>query len=199
MAERHLHTLPKSERLCSQKALQKLFGGERRSVSVYPIRAVYADSEEPGIRIMVSVGKRHFKRAVKRNRVKRQLREAYRLNKQILQRVDWTSLFCGTPQNCSPPAPSCRKCSTCCTESMKTSRKPSWLSRMAVWVLTLPILFYRSCISPLTPPSCRFTPTCSQYALEALRRHGAIKGSWLAIKRLLRCHPWGGSGYDPVP
>ncbi len=48
---------------------------------------------------------------------------------------------------------------------------------MAVWVLTLPILFYRSCISPLTPPSCRFTPTCSQYALEALRRHGAIKGS----------------------
>ena len=70
---------------------------------------------------------------------------------------------------------------------------------MAVWVLTLPILFYRSCISPLTPPSCRFTPTCSQYALEALRRHGAIKGSWLAIKRLLRCNPWGGSGYDPVP
>ena len=70
---------------------------------------------------------------------------------------------------------------------------------MAVWVLTLPILLYRSCISPLTPPSCRFTPTCSQYALEALRRHGAIKGSWLAIKRLLRCNPWGGSGYDPVP
>ena len=70
---------------------------------------------------------------------------------------------------------------------------------MAVWVLTLPILFYRSCISPLTPPSCRFTPTCSQYALEALQRHGAIKSSWLAIKRLLRCHPWGGSGYDPVP
>lgn len=88
MAERHLHTLPKSERLCSQKALQKLFGGERRSVSVYPIRAVYADSEEPGIRIMVSVGKRHFKRAVKRNRVKRQLREAYRLNKQILQSME---------------------------------------------------------------------------------------------------------------
>ena len=70
---------------------------------------------------------------------------------------------------------------------------------MAVWMLTLPILFYRSCISPLTPPSCRFTPTCSQYALEALRRHGAIKGSWLALKRLLRCPPWGGGGYDPVP
>ncbi|MCI6372464.1 MAG: membrane protein insertion efficiency factor YidD [Paraprevotella sp.] len=63
----------------------------------------------------------------------------------------------------------------------------------------LPILFYRQFISPLTPPSCRFTPTCSQYALEALRRHGVLRGSWLTIRRLLRCHPWGGSGYDPVP
>ena len=88
MAERHLHTLPKSERLCSKKALERLFGGERRSVSVFPIRAVFAESEEPGVRIMVSVSKRHFKRAVRRNRVKRQLREAYRLNKQILQGVE---------------------------------------------------------------------------------------------------------------
>ncbi|MDD6124650.1 MAG: membrane protein insertion efficiency factor YidD [Bacteroidaceae bacterium] len=63
----------------------------------------------------------------------------------------------------------------------------------------LPIMFYRQFISPLTPPSCRFTPTCSQYALEALRRHGVLRGSWLTIRRLLRCHPWGGSGYDPVP
>lgn len=65
--------------------------------------------------------------------------------------------------------------------------------------LILPIKFYRRCISPMTPPSCRFTPTCSQYAIEALRKHGAIKGLYLAIRRILRCHPWGGSGYDPVP
>lgn len=84
MADVHLHTLPKSERLCSRTALQRLFGGERRSISVFPIRAVFADSQEPGMRIMVSVSKRHFKRAVKRNRVKRQLREAYRLNKHLL-------------------------------------------------------------------------------------------------------------------
>lgn len=58
---------------------------------------------------------------------------------------------------------------------------------------------YRSWISPLTPPSCRFTPTCSAYALEALDRHGALRGSWLALRRILRCHPWGGSGHDPVP
>lgn len=61
------------------------------------------------------------------------------------------------------------------------------------------VRFYQICISPLTPPSCRFTPTCSQYALEALRRYGIIKGGWLTLKRLSRCHPWGGSGYDPVP
>ncbi len=61
------------------------------------------------------------------------------------------------------------------------------------------IHFYRFCISPFTPPSCRFTPTCSQYALEAFRKYGPFKGGWLSLKRILRCHPWGGSGYDPVP
>lgn len=68
-----------------------------------------------------------------------------------------------------------------------------------VWILCLPIHFYRYCISPLTPPSCRFTPTCSAYALEALRKHGPLRGTWLSLRRILRCHPWGGSGYDPVP
>lgn len=71
------------------------------------------------------------------------------------------------------------------------------------WLFTLPLLalvkFYQYCISPLTPPSCRYVPTCSQYAVEALRKYGPIKGCWLTLKRLSRCHPWGGSGYDPVP
>lgn len=53
--------------------------------------------------------------------------------------------------------------------------------------------------SAMMPPTCRFAPSCSAYAIEALSRHGAIKGGWLTMKRLLRCHPWGGSGYDPVP
>ncbi|WP_353228197.1 membrane protein insertion efficiency factor YidD [Novosphingobium sp.] len=53
--------------------------------------------------------------------------------------------------------------------------------------------------SAVTPPTCRYLPTCSAYAIEALERHGAIRGGWLTMKRLLRCHPWGGSGYDPVP
>lgn len=66
-------------------------------------------------------------------------------------------------------------------------------------LLILPIRFYQKYISPYTPPACRFTPTCSQYAIEAIRKHGPIKGLLLAIWRLLRCNPWGGSGYDPVP
>lgn len=66
-------------------------------------------------------------------------------------------------------------------------------------ILLLLISFYRHCISPLTPPACRYTPTCSQYAAEAIQKYGPLKGSWLALRRILRCHPWGGSGYDPVP
>lgn len=73
------------------------------------------------------------------------------------------------------------------------------LHRLLILFLSLPIHFYRGAISPLFPPSCRFMPTCSQYALEALRKHGAIKGTRLAIRRIFRCHPWGGGGYDPVP
>ena len=53
--------------------------------------------------------------------------------------------------------------------------------------------------SRVMPPTCRFTPSCSQYAIEAIEKHGAIRGGWLATKRILRCHPWGGHGYDPVP
>ena len=62
------------------------------------------------------------------------------------------------------------------------------------------VKFYQLCISPFTPPSCRFTPTCSQYALEAIEKYGARKGGWLAFKRICRCHPFSKRGpYDPVP
>lgn len=92
-------TLPKDERLCSRKVLEELFSGGHSSVAAFPIRAVFMTSQEPGVRIMVSVSKRYFKRAVKRNRIKRQLREAYRLQKELLQPVEggldiaflWTS------------------------------------------------------------------------------------------------------------
>ncbi len=76
-------------------------------------------------------------------------------------------------------------------------------ARAAKRILSAPLLaaiwIYQNCISPFTPPSCRFTPTCSQYAREAVTKYGPLKGGWLALRRILRCHPWGGSGYDPVP
>jgi len=67
------------------------------------------------------------------------------------------------------------------------------------FILILPIKFYQRCISPLTPPVCRYTPSCSQYAVEAIQTHGPLKGTWLATKRIVSCNPWGGHGYDPVP
>lgn len=66
-------------------------------------------------------------------------------------------------------------------------------------LLLLPIYFYKYSISPMLPPSCRYTPTCSEYAIQAIKKHGPFKGFWLAVKRIARCNPWGGHGYDPVP
>ena len=66
-------------------------------------------------------------------------------------------------------------------------------------ILSLPVYVYKWVISPVLPGTCRYHPTCSMYALEALERHGSIRGGFLALKRILKCHPWGDSGYDPVP
>jgi len=61
------------------------------------------------------------------------------------------------------------------------------------------ILAYRYLVSPVIGPRCRYLPTCSEYGLEAIRRHGPLRGAWLTLRRICRCHPWGGSGHDPVP
>lgn len=71
--------------------------------------------------------------------------------------------------------------------------------RMGVALLRAPIRFYQLAISPLLPPACRYYPTCSNYALEAIEKYGAAKGGWLAVRRILRCHPFRAGGYDPVP
>ncbi len=72
------------------------------------------------------------------------------------------------------------------------------MSPVAV-LLSLLVKVYRYTLSPVLPPSCRYAPSCSEYAVEALERHGALRGTWLAAKRVARCHPWGEWGYDPVP
>ena len=66
-------------------------------------------------------------------------------------------------------------------------------------LLAVPVRAYQMVLSPLLGANCRYQPTCSAYALEALERHGAWRGGWLTLRRIARCHPWGGSGYDPVP
>lgn len=73
------------------------------------------------------------------------------------------------------------------------------LRTLAIRLLSLPVLVWRYLISPAMPPACRYMPSCSEYALEALKLHGPVRGSALTIRRLCRCHPWGGHGYDPVP
>ena len=81
--------------------------------------------------------------------------------------------------------------------------KPKSIGQNIKEVLAFPfillIFLYQRIISPWIGPKCRYTPTCSQYGIEALKKHGPIKGLWLTIKRVSSCHPWGGSGYDPVP
>ncbi|MEN8764618.1 MAG: membrane protein insertion efficiency factor YidD [Wenyingzhuangia sp.] len=73
------------------------------------------------------------------------------------------------------------------------------IKKMVVFPFVILIRFYQVAISPFTPSTCRFLPTCSSYSMEALQKHGIVYGGWLAIKRILSCHPWGKSGYDPVP
>jgi putative membrane protein insertion efficiency factor len=73
------------------------------------------------------------------------------------------------------------------------------MRRAVRWVLLGPVRLYQLFISPLFPPSCRFHPTCSNYAIIAVERYGVVRGGWLAVKRIARCHPWNPGGYDPVP
>ena len=83
------------------------------------------------------------------------------------------------------------------------TKPPGKIRKAATAIVSAPIHFYRLFLSPMLPPACRFTPTCSAYALEAIERHGAGKGVYLALRRILRCHPFtwlgGSSGFDPVP
>jgi len=73
------------------------------------------------------------------------------------------------------------------------------ISKIFSFIFLFIIKAYKTLISPILPPSCRYLPTCSDYGIQAIQKHGPFKGGWLALKRISRCHPWGGHGYDPVP
>lgn len=210
-------------------------------------------------RMMVSVPKKCFKRAVKRNLLKRRIREAYRRNKpslpmdilfvylpkeilsyeqieqtliRAIERAEEKLRTCapasapaaGTAVAASAPAASAAVAAPAAVvEASSLALSPNSGSQTGVsqrevsqpgvaqnkfvavlkWIGNAPFLllisFYRACVSPFTPPACRFTPTCSQYAMEAFKKYGPFKGLYLTVKRILRCRPGGGSGYDPVP
>ena len=168
-------------------------GGVSKSFSIFPIRVVYMPVEqgEAPASILISVSKR---RATPGATVSR-------------------CLYLSVGRACCYCRAGRENENSACAHLRKTILMKPHNSRISTaWVfvtgilrkvfsffLLVPIYFYRICISPLTPPSCRFTPTCSAYALEAIKKHGPIKGLYLAVRRILRCHPWGGSGYDPVP
>lgn len=215
----------KAERLSSKKEITALFN-EGKSFAISHIRVVYRflpKQEERPNAILVSVPKKYFKHAVDRNLLKRRIREAYRLNKELLQsmpaRVEFMLLYQKRriatfaeieeivkkalerilAEACAEASPEACATAVAADNSKNAPQGCSLARRVATAPLVLLVRFYQICISPLKPSCCRFTPTCSQYALEALRKYGVFKGTWLAIKRILRCHPWGGSGYDPVP
>ena len=192
--------------------------------------ATETPGEQAQVAVMTSVAKRRFKHAVDRNRIKRMTRTAYRLHKAPLWqtatqhhctiRVALQSVAKTMPtypeleqaveravarivkeiEKANPTSPATEPATDRQEQTAQAEQDDSQQLSLAVRLLSYPVKFYRHFISPLLPPSCRFTPTCSQYALEALRVHGALKGSWLTIWRLLRCNPFNRHvGYDPVP
>lgn len=207
-------TFKKNERLKSRKSILRLMSRGRR-IEASPLIAKYSfnpQEQDPTNKIMVVAPKKLFKKAVDRNLLKRRIREAYRLNKQILPPCAAHISFTYTSKEKQPFA----KIQEAVVTILKTiaenkpeeESEPASKSGKGVWgvirkILIFPfvilIKFYQVCISPLKPATCRFTPTCSQYAIEAFRKHGVFKGFYLAARRILRCHPWGGHGYDPVP
>lgn len=212
-------TFKKSERLYLTKEIDEV-RTKGFVVFNYPLRISWIQREQGDStnKILVLAPKRKFHHAVDRNLLKRRMREAYRQNKTILPGAG-VSIFCHyigkhiEPYKKIEASLKLTLAEIAADISERNRRKTevsekeaparcgfmNMLKKIFGFPFVLLVRFYQVCISPLKPASCRFTPTCSQYMLQAIRKYGPLKGIWLGAKRLLRCHPWGGSGYDPVP
>ncbi len=275
-------TLCKAERLYHRKLFDELVQS-KESFARYPLRVIYRDTtphEGFPVRFAVSVSKKRFKHATDRNRVKRLIRESYRLLKPgfyeqtsgrnidllfvfldkklpdfksisasmsyLLKKIASTPAVLSETEAGAVASPGSRavvgsseiagekdyeedvrvgknkglesresKREVSVSENVTGSGRSEAMAvveagvaeleaqplvkRILSKMLLAPIKFYKYFISPHLPNACRYTPTCSVYAMQAIEKYGPFKGLWLAIKRLCRCHPWGGSGYDPVP
>lgn len=216
-------TFKKSERLYLTKEIDEV-RTKGAVIFHYPLRIswIQRKGQDRTNKILVLAPKRNFHHAVDRNLLKRRMREAYRKNKNILPSASGISVFCHyIGKSISPYGKienalnlTLTEIAACINEQNRDKSEKSsgsqkanvtkrsflqLLKRIFCAPFILLVKFYQVCISPLKPATCRFTPTCSQYMIEAIRKYGPIKGIWLGTKRLLRCHPWGGSGYDPVP
>lgn len=199
---------PKSQRLCGQLRIRELYASGTK-FTAWPLRITYAPAEET--QVLIWAPKSLFHHAVDRNRLRRLMREAWRRNAAPLLEssaryqiainyMDRKEQSYATIEKAMRKA--IHRLTPAATDkpiNPSTDQPINQSTKILRKAFLLPVYFYRACISPLTPPSCRFTPTCSQYMVEAVMKHGILKGGWLGIKRILRCNPWGGSGYDPVP
>ena len=273
MSSLSAQSLHKNERLHSKNDIDRLLSKGRFFVvdNVFRCCVLPRSADGSGVavgngsasaRMMVSVPKKCFKRAVKRNLLKRRIREAYRRNKpslpmdilfvylpkeilsyeqieqtliRALERAEEKLRACAPAPAAAPasatsvvdapaapaavvvdapavvvgassPALSPNAASQTGASQREVSQPGVAQNKFVAvlkWIGNAPFLllisFYRACVSPFTPPACRFTPTCSQYAMEAFKKYGPFKGLYLTVKRILRCRPGGGSGYDPVP
>ena len=193
--EKPSFSFPRERKLKGQKAFERLF--KEGCFSKAPHLYLVSEGSEDGWKIAVVARKKDYPKAYMRNRVKRRLREVVRLNQAcyrpfagvLVAKRGLLELSFGKIEE--EWLAVCQKAGIV-GEALP---KPS-LGARALMAL---VRFYRNCVSPLFPPCCRFTPTCSQYALESLGKHGFFKGTYLAAWRILRCNPWNRGGYDPVP
>ena len=168
--ERQRYTLPRESRIRRSGDYRRIYTrGKRISNRAGLLYAVRVPARPTRIGFVTTKKIGH---AFARNRARRLMKEVYRLHRHELS-GGWEAVFLAGALHAGG-----KRMKTCLIRAIR---------------------FYQKYISPLKPPCCRFTPTCSEYALEAIQKYGPVKGSWLAVKRISKCHPFHKGGYDPVP
>ena len=197
-------SLPRAKILRGRKNFQRLFESDaitlRNSYINFRFR-IYPDAESECL--MGFIVKKKLGNAAKRNRVKRLMKEAYRLNQHTISELVLSKNLClhgaflaNTIEMTFDQAEQNIKKLLSDVRDHILSTTDNWFMK---YLLIGLVRLYQLIISPYMPSSCRYHPTCSHYGIDALRKHGAFKGSWLTVKRIARCHPWSKGGYDPVP